>query len=56
VGKEIPIHPGYDFGLGFAVRQPLGRGKVLGSEGEYTWAIFNTVSGSTRRGSSFSFS
>jgi len=44
VGREIPIHPGYGFGLGFAVRQELGRGKHLGSEGDYTWGgIFNTV-------------
>jgi CubicO group peptidase (beta-lactamase class C family) len=44
VGAEIPIHPGYGFGLGFAVRQELGRGKALGSEGDYTWGgIFNTV-------------
>lgn len=44
VGQEIGIHPGYGFGLGFAVRQPLGRGHVIGSEGEYTWGgIDNTV-------------
>ena len=43
VGHEIGIHPGYGFGLGFAVRQPRG-GVVLGSEGEYTWGgIDNTV-------------
>jgi len=44
VGKEIPIYPGYGFGLGFAVRQELGKGRSLGSEGDYTWGgIFNTV-------------
>jgi len=44
VGKEIPIYPGYGFGLGFAVRQELGKGHSLGSEGDYTWGgIFNTV-------------
>ncbi len=42
--KEIPIHPGYGFGLGFAVRQELGKGRSLGSEGDYTWGgIYNTV-------------
>jgi CubicO group peptidase (beta-lactamase class C family) len=44
VRKEISIHPGYGFGLGFAVRQELGKGRTLGSEGDYTWGgIFNTV-------------
>lgn len=44
VGEEIAIHPGYGFGLGFAVRQSLGKGHVIGSEGEYTWGgIDNTV-------------
>jgi CubicO group peptidase (beta-lactamase class C family) len=44
LGKEIPIYPGYGFGLGFAVRQDLGKGRALGSEGDYTWGgIFNTV-------------
>jgi CubicO group peptidase (beta-lactamase class C family) len=44
LGKEIPIYPGYGFGLGFAVRQELGKGRSLGSEGDYTWGgIFNTV-------------
>jgi CubicO group peptidase (beta-lactamase class C family) len=44
VGKEIPIYPGYGFGLGVAVRQELGKGHSLGSEGDYTWGgIFNTV-------------
>ncbi len=44
LGKEIPINPGYGFGLGFAVRQELGKGRSLGSEGDYTWGgIFNTV-------------
>jgi CubicO group peptidase (beta-lactamase class C family) len=44
LGKEIPIYPGYGFGLGFAVRQELGKGHSLGSEGDYTWGgIFNTV-------------
>lgn len=44
VGQEIGIHPGYGFGLGFAVRQDLGRGHVIGSKGEYTWGgIDNTV-------------
>jgi CubicO group peptidase (beta-lactamase class C family) len=44
VGQEIGIHPGYGFGLGVAVRQALGRGHVIGSEGEYTWGgIDNTV-------------
>lgn len=43
VGQEIPIFPGYGFGLGFAVRQELGKGHVLGSEGDYSWAgIFNS--------------
>ncbi len=42
--KEISIHPGYGFGLGFAVRQELGKGSSLGSEGDYTWSgIFNTI-------------
>jgi CubicO group peptidase (beta-lactamase class C family) len=44
LGKEIGIYPGYGFGLGFAVRQELGKGRSLGSEGDYTWGgIFNTV-------------
>lgn len=44
LGKEIPIYPGYGFGLGFAVLQELGKGHSLGSEGDYTWGgIFNTV-------------
>jgi CubicO group peptidase (beta-lactamase class C family) len=44
VGKEIPIYPGYGFGLGVAVRQELGKGHSLGSDGDYTWGgIFNTV-------------
>jgi len=44
VPEEIGVHPGYGFGLGFAVRKALGRGHVLGSEGEYTWGgIDNTV-------------
>ncbi len=44
VGQEISIHPGYGFGLGFAVRQNLGKESSLGSAGDYTWGgIFNTV-------------
>ena len=44
VRQEIGIHPGYGFGLGIAVRQELGKGSSLGSEGDYTWGgIFNTV-------------
>jgi CubicO group peptidase (beta-lactamase class C family) len=43
VGREIPESPGYGFGLGFAVRQKIGKGHVLGSEGEYMWGgIDNT--------------
>ena len=43
VGREIPVHPGYGFGLGFAVRQEIGRGNTLGSRGEYNWGgIDNT--------------
>jgi CubicO group peptidase (beta-lactamase class C family) len=43
VGQEIPVHPGYGFGLGFAVRQEIGRGNTLGSRGEYNWGgIDNT--------------
>jgi CubicO group peptidase (beta-lactamase class C family) len=43
VGMEVPLYPGYGFGLGVAVRGDLGKGYSLGSEGEYTWAgIFNT--------------
>jgi CubicO group peptidase (beta-lactamase class C family) len=43
VGMEVPLYPGYGFGLGVAVRGDLGKGYSLGSEGEYSWAgIFNT--------------
>jgi CubicO group peptidase (beta-lactamase class C family) len=44
LGEEIPLHPGYGFGLGFAVRRTLGSGHSLGSEGDYTWGgIYNTI-------------
>ena len=44
VGADIPIYPGYGFGLGVAVQRAVGRGHVLSSEGDYTWGgIFNTV-------------
>ncbi len=37
------FYPGYDFGLGFAVRVDVGESGTLGSVGEYAWSgIFST--------------
>ena len=41
--RKQGFFPGYDFGLGFAVRVDLGESAKLGSVGEYAWSgIFNT--------------
>ncbi len=46
LGEEIrgeDFFPGYDFGLGFAVRVDLGESGSLGSVGEYAWSgLFST--------------
>jgi CubicO group peptidase (beta-lactamase class C family) len=34
---DYEVQPGYGFGLGFAIRNHLGRSASLGSEGEYFW-------------------
>ncbi len=36
--REEGFYPGYDFGLGFAVRVDLGAPASLGSVGEYAWS------------------
>ncbi len=41
--REQDFFPGYDFGLGFAVRVDLGASASLGSVGEYAWSgLFST--------------
>ncbi len=41
--REVGFYPGFDFGLGFAIRVDLGESGSLGSVGEYAWSgIFNT--------------
>ncbi len=41
--RKVGFFPGYDFGLGFAVRVDVGESGALGSVGEYAWSgIFST--------------